>query len=169
MDRIAKEVLMELDVPDEVTAQDVERGLSRVGEKYLRLVRMNIKPLLDIIKQHGSNEARKMIEKAYLRDKLLQQKKDSTDRIIPRTTSFRGDKLVEEEAVIPGHGVITLQTQELTPSHIALLATVYRSTCNFAEQAGGDPQLIETCRKEAAQLESCVEPEQDPEESEKET
>ena len=168
MGRIAKEVMMELDVPDEVTVEDVERGLRTVGEKYLRMVRMNIKPLLDMIKQHGFNEARRMIEKAYLRDKLLQQEKDSMGRVIPRTTSFRGDKPVEAEAVIPGHGVITLQTQELTPSHITLLATVYRSTCNFAEQAGGDPQLIETCRKEAAQLESSVQPQPDQTQEEQE-
>jgi hypothetical protein len=157
MGRLAQEVLMELDVPDEVTAEDVERGLRKVGEKYLRMVRMNIKPLLDMIHQYGFNEARRMIEKAYLRDKLLQQERDSIGRILPRRTSYRGDRLVEEEAVIPGHGLITLQTQELTPSHITLLVAVYRSTCNFAERSGVNPELVEICRKEASQLETCIE------------
>jgi hypothetical protein len=158
MGRLAQEVLMELGVPEGVTAEEVERGLCSVAEKYLRMVRMNIKPLLELIQQHGFDEARRMIEKAYLRDRLLEQERDSTGRILPSRRSYMGDRLVEHEAVVPGHGVITLQTQELTNSHIRLLAAVYRSTCSFAEQAGVNPEVVEACREEASQLESYIEP-----------
>ena len=79
---------------------------------------------------------------------------DIRRRLLPSRKSYGEDRLVEHEAVAPGHGVITLQTQELTPSQITLLAAAYKSTCDFAEQAGANSGLVETCRKEASQLES---------------
>ena len=39
-----------------------------VAEWYLRMVRTNIKPPMDMVRQHGFDEGRRMIEKAYLRD-----------------------------------------------------------------------------------------------------
>jgi hypothetical protein len=161
MGGISKDVLMELDVPEEVSVDDIRRGLEIVGEKYLRLTRMNIKPLLDLVEEHGFEAARRMVEKAYLREKLLAQETDASGNNIPRRARFRGDKLVGQQAIVPGHGAVTLQTYELTPSHIRLLASVYRSACNFAQQAGGDAGLIETCREEAARLESCIETQTD--------
>ena len=160
MGRISKEVLMELDVPEEVTIEDVRMGLKRVGEKYLKITRINIKPLLDLIEEHGFEVTRRMVEKAYLREKLLAQETDSSGNNIPRRAIFRGDKLVGQQAIVPGHGAVTLQTYELTPSHVRLLAGVYRSACNFAQQAGGDAQLIASCREEAERLESSIEPDE---------
>jgi hypothetical protein len=166
--QLSKEVLMELDVPEEVKPEDVRIGLRRVAEKYLKLVRRRIKPLLNLLEEHGFNEGKMMVEKAYLKEKLLKQNTDPEGRAIPRIEIRRGEKLIDERAVVPGHGEVSLQTQELTPSHIRLLANVYRATSNFAEIAGGDPQLITICRKEADQLESYTQPGQDLEKQEDE-
>jgi hypothetical protein len=159
--QLSKEVLMELGVPDQVGPEEVREGLRRVAEKYLKLVRLRIRPLLDLFEEHGFDDGRMMIEKAYLKEKLLKQRTDSDGRQLPGWEIRRGDKTLEERAVIPGHGEVSLQTQELTPSHVRLLVSVYRATCRFAEAAGGDAQLVETCRREASQLESFVEPQPD--------
>jgi DNA-binding Lrp family transcriptional regulator len=159
--RLSKDVLMELDVPNQVGPEDVREGLRRVAEKYLKLVRLRVRPLLDIFEEHGFNDGRMMIEKAYLKEKLLKQRTDSDGRQLPGWEIRRGDKTLEERAVIPGHGEVSLQTQELTPSHVRLLASVYRAACRFAEIAGGDTQLVETCRREVSRLESFVEPQPD--------
>jgi hypothetical protein len=161
MENLVGEVLMELDVPDEVTPQDIQRGLRNVALKYLRLVRLSIKPLLDLLKEHGFEDGRGMIEKAYHSDRLLKQETDPTGRRIPRHERRRGvGKTVPwgASATIPGHGLVTPQTQELTHTHIRLLGCVYRAACNLAEHVGGDPNLIQSCRKEALELESFVEP-----------
>jgi hypothetical protein len=158
---LVSQVLMELDTPGKITAKSLETGLRTVGEKYLKLTQMKIKPVLILLKKHGFEEGKTMIEKAYHTDKLLKQEKDSRGRGIPRLAVYRGDEPVEEAAVIPGHGYVSLQTQELTPTHIRLLANVYRSACNFAQHVGANPDLIKTCRKEASQLESYVEPSPD--------
>ncbi len=155
---LVREVIMELNVPDKVGPRDVEEGLRRVGGKYLRMVRVNIKPLLNLLEEHGFEEARTLVEKAYLRDKLSRQETDPGGRRIPREERYKGGKPVKYWAVIPGHGAVTHETGELTPSHIRLLANVYVAACNFAQHVGADPELVETCRKEAEQLESFVQP-----------
>ena len=160
-DWLTKEVLLELDVPEKVTAREVREGLKRVGEKYLRLARIRIRPLLRLLEKHGFEEGRKMIEKAYLRDRLLEMEHDSRGRRIPNRKGLRqgqGTYLLNR-SVVPGHGEVSLHTQELTPTHIAFLASVYRLACSFAENVGGDPKLVEDCRREAAQLISFIEPE----------
>jgi hypothetical protein len=43
-------------------------------------------------------------------------------------------------------------------SNVGLPVNVYRAACNVVEQVEGDNDLIETCREEAAQLESYIEP-----------
>ena len=78
--QLVKDVLMELDVPDEATGEDFEQALCRVAEKQLRLVRLYIKPLLDLLDKHGFEDARKRIDKAYLKDKLFSQDRDSQGR-----------------------------------------------------------------------------------------
>jgi hypothetical protein len=157
-DTLTEQVLMELDAPEKVTPREVRRGLTRVGEKHLKLTRIRIKPLLSILEEHGFEDGRRMIEKAYLRDKLLEMEHDQKGRRIPRRTFLRQGRrtVVNDRAVVPGHGDVSLQTQELTPTHIALLASVYRAACNFAELVGGDAQLIGACREEAARLESYI-------------
>ena len=129
-----------------------------VAEKYLKLVRLRVRPLLNLLEKHGFNEGKMMVEKAYLKDKLLKQRTDSKGRKLPGREIHHGDKVLQVRAVVPGHGEVSMQTQELTPSHIRLLSSVYRATCNFAEISGGDKTLIEDCRKEASKLESYVEP-----------
>jgi hypothetical protein len=99
-----------------------------------------------------------MIEKAYHKDKLLKQEKDSKGRGIPYHAVYKGDKTVQEDAVIPGHGYVSLQTEELTPTHIRLLANVYKAACSFVQHVGGDQELVKACVEEASQLESYVEP-----------
>ena len=167
VDFLRKQVLMELDAPEKVTPQQVKQGLRRVAEKYLKLTRIRIKPLLNLLEKHGFEKGRKMIEKAYLRDRLLEMEHDEKGRRIPRRTLLRqGPRtLLSDEVVVPGHGDVSIQTQELTPTHIALLAAVYKTACNFAENVGADPDLVRTCRQEAAQLRSYIEP-QDSETSE---
>jgi hypothetical protein len=152
--RIVQDVLMELDIPDKITKKDVEEGLRRTSEKYLKLVRLYVKPLLSLLDKHGLERAGTMIEKAYLRDKLLEQETDSKGRKLPRTKRYRDDKLVEWKAVVPGHGAVSQETQQLTTSHISLLTSIYRSACNFAERCKVDPGLVKTCREEASRLET---------------
>ncbi len=156
--RISREVLMELGVPDEVRPEDVEKGLRRVAEKYLKLVRLYIRPLLDLLAEHGFEKGKTMIEKAYTKEMLLKMETDSHGRAIPRAKIRSGDRIVDERAMIPGHGYVSYQTQELTPTLVRLVAGVYRRTCDFAEQAGVDPGLVAACRREANQLDIYVEP-----------
>ena len=160
-DSLVSQILMELDTPHRITAEDVETGLRRVGEKYLKLTRMRIKPVLNLLKKYGFKEGKTMIEKAYLKDKLLKQEKDSKGRGIPKHAVFKGDRPVQEGAVVPGHGYVSLQTEELTPTHIRLLANVYKAACSFAQYVGGDSELVKACGEEASQLESYVEPKLD--------
>jgi hypothetical protein len=117
--------------------------------------------MLDSLEEHGFEEGRKRIDKAYLRDKLLSQEWDSGGRRLLRYSTHIEEELVENRAIIPGHGLITRQTQEVTPSLIRIVANVYKAACNFAEQAGGDPKLVESCRSEASRLESFVSQEPD--------
>jgi hypothetical protein len=94
---------------------------------------------------------------------------DSDEKKIPRRKVRRQGRgtLLNEFVIIPGHGVVSLQTQELTPTHIALIASVYETACRFAENVGGDPDLIRTCREEAAQLLSYIAPDEDVEDKTK--
>ena len=154
---LAEQVLMELGAPERVTPEEVKDGLRRVCEKYLKLTRNRIRPLLDLLEEHGFEEGKKRIEKAYLRDRLLEMKQDEKGRRIPRRTALR-DEQRRIQAVVPGHGEISLQTQELTTTHIAFLVSVLRTACNLVENAGGDPQLVNTCIQEADKLESYIEP-----------
>ena len=45
----ARELMMEMGVPEAVTSADVERALRSLGEKYLKMTQLNIRPLLDIL------------------------------------------------------------------------------------------------------------------------
>jgi hypothetical protein len=155
-DPITREVLMELGVPDKVTPEDVLAGLRSVVEKRLRLVRLHIEPLLRLLEKHGFDEGITMIEKAYHRDTLLRQEVDSAGRGIPKKVNLEGGKLFAERAVVPGHGIVSMQT--MTPTHLRVLASIYRSACNVVEQIGGDSSLIAACREEATQLESYLVP-----------
>jgi len=158
-DFLTEQVLMELGAPEEVTPEEVKDGLRRVGEKYLKLTRIRIKPLLSLLDEHGFEKGRRMIEKAYIRDRLLAMEQDQVDRRVPRRTLKRqgGSTTIADDMVIPGHGDVSPQTQELTPTHIGLITAVYESACNFAELVEGDAKLIETCREEAQRLKSYAE------------
>jgi hypothetical protein len=161
METLVGEVLMELGVPDKVTPEDIRRGLRNVTQKYLKLIRLSFKPLLELLEEHGFEDGRALIEKAYHRDRLLKQEIDSEGRRIPRheRRSNVGRTIPwGSSATIPGHGLVTTQTQELTYTQMRLIISVYRAACNLAEHVGGDPDLIETCREEASQLESYIEP-----------
>jgi hypothetical protein len=155
---LVKDVLMELDIPGKATSKDYERALRIVAEKYLKLAQLTISPLLDLLEKHGFERGKEMIEKAYLRDKLLKEEVDPTGTRLPRLELHREGGLIDERIVVTGHGVVTQQTQELTPTHIRLTANAYRAACNFAQHVGGDPELVEKCRREALQLESYIEP-----------
>jgi hypothetical protein len=98
----------------------------------------------------GSNHQQVgVVDKAYLKDKLFSQERDSQGRRILRYARYMGEELAEQNAILPGRGLVTQQTQEITPSLTRILANVYESACNYTEQAGGDTQLIEACRREA--------------------
>jgi hypothetical protein len=158
---LIRDLIMEMGVPEEITTEKARQGLRRLGEKYLRLTRISIRPLLDLLVEHGYDQAKNMIQKAYLKDMLIRSEKDSEGRQIHRFTVYAGDALEKDVAFVPGHGVVSEETQELTHSHIRLIANIYRAACGLCEQLGGDNQLIDECRKEAAQLEHCVEPKPD--------
>ena len=162
-DFLTEQVLMELGAPENVTPEEVKGGLRRVGEKCLKLTRIRIKPLLSLLEEHGFEKGRRMIEKAYIRDKLLSMDQEQGDRRIPRRTLIRQGRstTIHDDMVIPGHGDVSPQTQELTPTHIGLLVAVYETACNFAELVKGDVRLVEICRKEAQKLKSYAEPLQD--------
>jgi hypothetical protein len=157
-----RELMMELGVPEAVTSGDVDRALRSLGEKYLKMTRLNIRPLLDILEKHGFEEGRTMIEKAYLRDRLLKQKTDASGRTIPRAAMYGKGRIRDEKVVVPGHGAVTHQTQQLSTSHVWWIVWTYRAACNFAKHVKGDPRLIETCEEEASRLESCIEPYMEP-------
>ena len=153
---LAKDIIWELDVPEKVTEQDIRKGLARVADKYLKMIRMTVKPLLDLIKTHGFEEAITMIPKAYMKDKLLRKEQDSKNRIIPHFTYHRGEKPPDYIGIIPEHGLVTEATQELTPSHLSILISTYEAACRFSESSGGDAQLIESCRKDIKDLKSQI-------------
>ena len=149
---------MELDVPDTLTRRDAEHGLRKVSDKYLKLVRLHAKPLLVLLEQHGLEKGSTMIEKAYLRDKLLEQETDSKGRRIPRIAQYRDGKLVNRKAILPGHGAVTLETQQLTPSHVSLMTAIYKVACNLAQRCRADPGLVKTCKEEADRLGAFAQP-----------
>jgi hypothetical protein len=167
---LVRQVLLELDVPSQITPEDIEEGLRRVGEKHLKLTRLMIQPLVDLLEEHGLDEARKMIQKANARDTLLERVADvgkpkgdakiAPDFVYAKPEGIRGPKedipsiLGPDFAVIKGHGLVTVQTNELTPTHIRLVANVLRAACNFAELTKADPRLIEESRNEASFLDS---------------
>jgi hypothetical protein len=157
---LASQVLMELDVPEKATNREIREGLRKVAEKYLKLIRIRVKPLLGILEEHGLDKGKKMIKKAYLREMLLDMEADEKGRPIPVRSLYQDQegKQIRNLVVVPGHGDVSFQTQELTTTHIALLASIYRAACRFAERTGGNTQLIRTCRKETEQLESYIEP-----------
>jgi hypothetical protein len=149
-------VIWELGIPDEVSPGDVARALSKIGEKYLRLVRMKVAPLHKLLGEHGFEKGRLMIEKAYLRDKLLKMDLDGEGRRIPRLAGYLGGRPEHESAMVPGHGYVSLNTQELTSGHVVLIAEIFRGACNFAEHVGVDEELVRACRKEADEIESSL-------------
>jgi hypothetical protein len=169
---LVREVLFELDVPDEINPGDIERGLRNLGEKYLRLTRQMIRPLVALLEEHDIKDVSKMIEKVHARDKLLEaaegaggdfkgEAQVTSDIIYSKPKGIRTSPkedvpnyLGPEWAVIRGHGFVMNQTHELTPTDIRLVANVLRAACNFAEQTKGDPKLIEKCRNEASFLDS---------------
>jgi hypothetical protein len=155
------DLLMEMGVPEEITTEEARQGLKRLGEKYLRLARISIKPLLDLLLEHGYEETRNRIQKAYLKDMLIRLERDPEGRQIHRFTVYAGEALEKDVAFVPGHGVVSEETQELTPSHVRLIANIYRTACDLCEQLGGDDKLIDECRGEAAQLESFLVPQPD--------
>ena len=57
-------------------------------------------------------------------------------------------------AVVPGHGLVTRQTNRLTPSHVRLANSVYRAALRFAESLEVDPVLVGECREEIEFLDS---------------
>jgi hypothetical protein len=156
---LIRELIMEMDVPEEITTEKARQGLRRLGEKYLKLTRIHIKPLLDLLVEHGYEQTRNMIQKAYLKDMLIRSEKDSEGRQIHRFTVYAGDVLEKDVAFVPGHGVVSEETQELTPSHIRLIANIYRTACDLCEELGGGQDLVEEFRSEADKLESFAETE----------
>ncbi len=168
--RVTREVLMELGVPDQVTTEDIERGLRNVAEKQLKLMRLMIQPLVKLIDQHGFPKAKRMIEKVYIKDRLLAESADATPRgemlvgkglvSLANPIDWAGPGRVEpyvdgpKWAIMAEHGVVTPQSEELTPTHLSLVASMLRRACDFAELAKGDPKLIEDCRREASFLDS---------------
>jgi DNA-binding Lrp family transcriptional regulator len=156
-----KEVLMELGVPDHVEPEDIENALRQLSEKYLKLMRMNIKPLLDLLLIHGLEKTKAMIEKAYHRDTIITQRQDSKGRSIPRQKIYRDTDIISDISIVPEHGLITHNTHPLTSSHIHLLASVYQHSCGFVEYMDGDPDLLRICKEEARQLANFGEQSQD--------
>ncbi len=158
---MAREVLLELGVPESVTPEDVRAALVRIAGKRLRLTRQFMRPLIVLLEQNGYEKAIAVIEKAYLRDKLLKQAEDGDGRMVPRVGARIGEKTIWELAMVPGHGMVNNQTQELTPSHIRMAASIYRSACDFAEKVGVEEELVTNCRKEADEIESFLPIEQE--------
>jgi hypothetical protein len=172
---LVRQVIMELDVPENITPQDIERGLRRIGEKHLRLTRLMIRPLVKLLKEHGIKEGTRDIEKAHIRDKLLERAAGtgqaskgetitSPNLVYARPKGIKTgpkedvpDVLGPDFAVIRGHGLVTAQTNELTPTHIRLVANVLRAACNFAELTKADPKMIKESRNEASFLDSVAE------------
>ena len=133
-------------------------GPSQGVREDLKLVRLHAKPLLVLLEQHGLEKGSTMIEKAYLRDKLLEQETDSKGRRIPRIAQYRDGKLVNRKAILPGHGAVTLETQQLTPSHVSLMTAIYKVACNLAQRCRADPGLVKTCKEEADRLGAFAQP-----------
>lgn len=144
---IIRELMLELGVPEKVKEEQIKEGLRRLGEKYLRLTDLSLKPLYELINNFGYVEAKKRIEKGLLRDRLLE-----TTENVPRADVYWFDRLLEKRRIVPHHGLVTLQTEELTPNHVRLAANILLAACRFAHYMGVDPDKVEECSQKARVL-----------------
>jgi len=143
---LLRDLLLELGVPDKVTDEELKIGLRKLGEKYLRLTELSLQPLYDEVNKSGFIEARKRIEKGLLRDRLLEVES------VPRADIYWGERLLEKRRILPHHGLVTLQTEELTPSHVRLAANILLAACRFAEFVGVDSNRVNVCSRKARTL-----------------
>jgi len=144
---IVRDLLLELNVPDKVTDEDIKNGLRRLGEKYLRLTELSIQPLYDEIVKFGYEKAKRRIEKGLLRDRLLKTTDD-----VPRADVYWDKRLLKKYRILPSYGLVTLQTEELSPSHVRLAANILLAACRFAELVGVNPERIKECVHKAQVL-----------------
>ena len=143
---IVRDLMLELGVAEKVTGEQIKEGLCRLGEKYLRLTDLSLKPLYDLINNFGYVEAKKRIEKGFLRDRLLETEN------VPRADVYWGERLLEKRRIVPQHGLVTLQTEELTPHHVRLAANILLAACRFAKLVGVDPERVKECSHKAQAL-----------------
>jgi hypothetical protein len=143
---LLRDLLLELGVPDEVTDEELQNGLRKLGEKYLRLIELSLRPLYDEVSKLGFIEARKKIEKGLLRDRLLEMESPLSADI------YWGERLLEKRRILPRHGLVTLQTEELTPSHVRLAANILLAACRFAEFVRVDSSRVNDCSRKARAL-----------------
>jgi len=144
---IIRDLMLELGVPEKVTEEQIKEGLRKLGEKYLRLTELSLQPLYDLLINYGYVEAKKKIEKGILRDRLLE-----TTENVPRADAYWGERLLEKRRIIPRYGLVTLQTEELTPNHVRLAANILLAACRFAHHMGVDPKKVEECSRKAQVL-----------------
>ena len=133
---ILTDVLLELDVPDDVTEEQLREASKKVIEKYLRLVTVMMKPLHDII----------IAGKPYRTSKAsLKQEMLSGDKVI---TVMHGDVLLDKRVFDPEHGLVNLQTEHPNESHIILVSNILKAALRLARHANVDGKYI----KEAEEI-----------------
>ena len=143
---IYRDVLFELDVPDEITKQEFQKGLKRVSEKNLKLMLKFLQPLHKLIEEYGVDEARKRVTKAISKDEVLSK---------VGGVSY-GERFLGRYKLEPELGFVSSLTQKMTPSHIRLGVNFLRSAHRLAEASGADVTLIAEAKKLEEALEAAA-------------
>lgn len=146
---IVREILFELDVPDEITKEQFMEGLRRVAEKYLKLIMRLTDPLIKIVETKGFTVGPIQTDKSLRKDKILAAH--------PNYISMFGDVLLDTPVRDPELGYIGLQTQPITPQHARITANFLRAAVRLGERAKADLDMMTEAEKRADLFEVAVE------------
>lgn len=139
---ILTDILLELDIPEEVTEEDLMEASKRVVEKYLRLVTATMKPLYDVVKAGKPFRT----YKASMKQELL-----SGDKV---ATFFYGDVLLDKRVFDPEHGLVDLHTEHPNKSHIILVSNILRAALRLSRHVNVDDRYIKEAEEILNVLES---------------
>lgn len=146
---ILTDILLELNVPEQVTEEDLMEASKKVIEKYLRLVTATMKPLYDMVKTGRPYRT----QKASMKQQLL-----SGDKV---ATYFYGDVLLDKRVFDPEHGLINLQTEHPNESHIILVSNILRAALRLSKHVNVDERYIKEAEEMLKVLESASQEEMD--------
>lgn len=133
---IARDVLLEMGVPEnpeDLDEKAFREALVRFAGKNLRLCLLMIRPLYDLVDEHGFDAGKKKVGKfLYKRQKLCKGAGCGHNHGI----SYRYN-------LDPELGHISTYTQEMTPSHVRFAANLVRAAIRLAQVAGVDEKEVD--------------------------